>query len=145
MLTWPSPMASSSAAWVLGGVRLISSASSSWVKTGPGRNTISPVRWSYRGAPMTSEGSRSGVNWMRAKSRPSARANDRAISVLPRPGQVLQQHVAAGQDADQHQFERPAVADHRPLDLVQDGGAPLRGLAGACRGLARSQVAPVGR
>ena len=45
-LTWPSPIASSSAAWVFGGVRLISSASSSWVNTGPGRNTMSADRWS---------------------------------------------------------------------------------------------------
>ena len=44
--TWPSPIASSSAAWVFGGVRLISSASSSSVKTGPGRKTISPATWS---------------------------------------------------------------------------------------------------
>ena len=86
MLTWPSPIASSSAAWVFGGVRLISSASSSWVNTGPGRNCISAVRWSYMGAPITSDGSMSGVNWMRAKSSPRTCANDRAISVLPRPG-----------------------------------------------------------
>ena len=45
-LTWPSPMASRRAAWVLGGVRFISSASSRLVKTGPGRKTISPERWS---------------------------------------------------------------------------------------------------
>jgi hypothetical protein len=61
-LTCPSPIASSNAACVFGGVRLISSASSSWVKTGPGRKTIWLVRWSYSGAPITSDGSRSGVN-----------------------------------------------------------------------------------
>ena len=130
MLTWPSPMASSSAAWVFGGVRLISSASSSWVNTGPGRNTISPVRWSYSGAPMTSEGSRSGVNWMRAKSRPSARANDRAISVLPRPGRSSSSTWPPARMPIMHEFERAAVPDDRPLDLVQDGGAPLGGLPG---------------
>ena len=36
--------------------------------------------------PIEYEGSRSGVNWMRANSSPSTRANDRAMSVLPRPG-----------------------------------------------------------
>jgi hypothetical protein len=39
-------IASSSAACVFGGVRLISSASSRLVKTGPGRNVKSWVRWS---------------------------------------------------------------------------------------------------
>ena len=33
-----------------------------------------------------SAGIRSGVNWTRLKSRPSALANDRAIRVLPNPG-----------------------------------------------------------
>src|SRR5947209_583020 len=36
--------------------------------------------------PSRSAGSRSGVNCTRVKSSPSAAANDRAISVLPRPG-----------------------------------------------------------
>ena len=45
-LTCFSCMASSSAAWVFGGVRLISSASSRLVKTGPGRNWKSAVDWS---------------------------------------------------------------------------------------------------
>src|SRR5262249_5284240 len=43
-LTWRSCIASSSAACVLGGVRLISSASRRLVNTGPGRNASSPAR-----------------------------------------------------------------------------------------------------
>lgn len=85
-VTCDSAIASSSAAWVFGGVRLISSASSRCVKTGPGWNTISPERWSYSGVPVTSEGNRSGVNWIRRKSRPRVVAKDRARSVLPSPG-----------------------------------------------------------
>ena len=42
--TWRSAIASSSAAWVLGGVRLISSASNRFVNTGPRRNSNSPER-----------------------------------------------------------------------------------------------------
>ena len=42
--TWRSSIASSSAAWVLGGVRLISSASSRFVKTGPSRKANSRAR-----------------------------------------------------------------------------------------------------
>ena len=41
---------SSKAAWVLGGVRLISSASNSPVKIGPARNTNSPAFWSNTNA-----------------------------------------------------------------------------------------------
>ena len=41
MVTWRSSMASSSAAWVLGVARLISSASRTCAKTGPGRNSNS--------------------------------------------------------------------------------------------------------
>ena len=36
LVTCPSSMASNRALWVLGVARLISSASSTWVKTGPG-------------------------------------------------------------------------------------------------------------
>ena len=79
-------IASSRAACVLGGVRLISSASSRFVNTGPGRNVKSWVRWSYRNEPVTSAGSRSGVNWRRRNPIPSACANERAVNVLPRPG-----------------------------------------------------------
>ena len=86
MLTWPSAIASSSAAWVLGGVRLISSASSRFVKIGPERNSNRPDCMSYTVEPSRSAGSRSGVNCTRLKSRPNAAANDRAISVFPRPG-----------------------------------------------------------
>ncbi len=44
-VTCRSCIASSSADWVLGGVRLISSASSSPVNSGPLRNSNSEVRW----------------------------------------------------------------------------------------------------
>jgi hypothetical protein len=70
-VTWRSCIASSSAAWVLGGVRLISSASSRLVNTGPGRNSKLPLRWSKIDEPVTSEGIRSGVNWIRANPKNS--------------------------------------------------------------------------
>ena len=85
-VTWCSCIDSSSAAWVFGGVRLISSASSRPVKIGPGRKTNSASFWSYTKAPVTSDGNRSGVNCTRRNSSPSACANDRAASVFARPG-----------------------------------------------------------
>src|SRR6056297_388530 len=83
---WCSCIASSSAAWVRGGVRLISSARSNPANSGPFRKANSLLRWSYTNEPVRSAGSRSGVNWAREKSRPSVCANERAASVLPRPG-----------------------------------------------------------
>ncbi len=82
-------MASSIADWVLGVARLISSASTIWEKTGPGWNskTRRPSGSSMTMfVPMMSAGIRSGVNWMRLKSRSIASASVRTSSVLPRPG-----------------------------------------------------------
>ena len=56
------------------------------MKIGPGRNENSPWRWSKIDDPVTSDGIRSGVNWMRAKPSDVAWANERAISVFARPG-----------------------------------------------------------
>src|SRR5215470_5823274 len=79
-------IACSSAAWVLGGVRLISSASRSWVKIGPLVRT-KPLVWKLnRLVPSTSPGIRSGVNWMRPNCRRRPAPNARVISVLAVPG-----------------------------------------------------------
>ena len=86
IVTWRSCIASSSAACVFGGARLISSARRRFVKIGPGRNSKSTSRWFQIEEPVTSEGIRSGVNWMRVKRMLSTCANDRAARVLARPG-----------------------------------------------------------
>jgi hypothetical protein len=65
-------MTSSSAACVFAGARLISSASSTLVKTGPRRMRSAAIVPLPAGAgsstawPVMSDGSMSGVNWMRA-------------------------------------------------------------------------------
>ena len=67
-MTSRSCIACSSAAWVLGGVRLISSASRMLVKIGPStkRKSRRPCSSSSKTfVPVMSEGIRSGVNWMR--------------------------------------------------------------------------------
>jgi hypothetical protein len=86
METWCSSIASSSDAWVLGGVRLISSASSMLVNTGPSRKVNSDVALSNTSEPVTSPGMRSGVNWTRLVSTASAAATDRTSRVLATPG-----------------------------------------------------------
>ena len=45
MVTWRSSIASSSADCVRGLARLISSASTNWASSGPGRNSKAPVAW----------------------------------------------------------------------------------------------------
>jgi hypothetical protein len=83
-------LASSIAAWVLGGVRLISSASTTLPKSGPSTNVH--LRWpvvmssSMMSVPVMSDGIRSGVNWMRLKVSPSVCAIVRTISVFAVPG-----------------------------------------------------------
>src|SRR6188508_2562536 len=79
-------MASSSAACVFGEARLISSTSSRFANTGPGRNSNSFVLWLKTFTPVTSEGSRSGVNWRREKEQSIERASAFASIVFPTPG-----------------------------------------------------------
>src|SRR5438045_8963942 len=79
-------MASSRLDWVLGVVRLISSASTMLVKSGPGLKTNSLLAGSQMLTPMTSEGSMSEVNWMRWKPTPMERASAAARSEERRVG-----------------------------------------------------------
>ena len=72
--------------WVRGMARLISSTSTTLAMTGPGLSSNSPVFWLNTCRPTTSEGSRSGVHWMRAKLPSRERAVARASRVLPTPG-----------------------------------------------------------
>ncbi len=85
-VTWLSCMHSSSAACVFGDARFTSSTSSRFANTGPGRNSNSFVRWSKTLTPVTSDGSRSGVNWSREKRQSSERASAFASIVFPTPG-----------------------------------------------------------
>src|SRR5262245_7662178 len=83
-------MASRWAAWVLGGVRLISSASTMLSNTGPGRKVnlrlpVSGSSWRMS-VPVMSAGIRSGVNWMRLKERARIFETVLTRSVLARPG-----------------------------------------------------------
>ena len=78
------------AAWVFGGVRLISSARSMLAKIGPGRNLYSRAplsRFSWiTSVPVTSLGMRSGVNWIRLKLKWVASASELTSNVLASPG-----------------------------------------------------------
>src|SRR5918994_1049979 len=86
IVTWRSCMHSSSADCVLGDARLISSTSSTFAKTGPGRNSNSFDAWLKTFTPVTSDGKRSGVNCMREKSTSTERESALASVVFPTPG-----------------------------------------------------------
>src|ERR687888_763976 len=86
IVTWFSCMHSSSAACVFGEARLISSTRSRFANTGPGLNPNSFERWLKTFTPVTSEGSRSGVNWSRENAASSERASAFASIVFPTPG-----------------------------------------------------------
>src|SRR5919202_2303360 len=79
-------MHSSSADCVFGDARLISSTSTRFANTGPGRNSNSFARWLNTFTPVTSVGRRSGVNWIREKAQSSERARAFVNIVFPTPG-----------------------------------------------------------
>src|SRR3954447_13369626 len=79
-------MHSSSAACVFGDARFTSSTSRRFANTGPGLNSNSLARWSNTLTPVTSDGSRSGVNWRRENEQSSDRASAFASIVFPTPG-----------------------------------------------------------
>ena len=73
--------------------------------------------------PVMSDGIRSGVNWMRLKTRPSVCAMVRTISVLAVPGKPGDQAVAADKQRDQNLIEHFFLADDHLADLRQDAVA----------------------
>jgi len=63
------------------------------------------------------------VNWARANGRPSAWAKLRAGGQrLTEAGIVLDEHVAAGEDAGEHLRQRGACADDGASHLVEHLG-----------------------
>ena len=79
-----------------------------------------------------SAGTRSGVNWMRWNSTPSALGEGLDRQRLGQAGHALDQEVAAGQEGDDHPLEQAVLADDDPLDLVED--LLERGLAASSAG-----------
>ena len=111
-------MHSSSADWVFGEARLISSPSTTLANTAPGRNSKSPRSWLNTFTPVMSVGSMSGVNWMRRNEQSIDRAIALASIVLPTPGHVLDQQMAFGDKRDQRQSDLVVLAADDPLDVV---------------------------
>ncbi len=96
-MTVCSCMTSSRADCVFGEARLISSPRTMLAKTGPGRKLKVEVAWSKTDTPVTSEGSRSGVNWMRFQVERDRRRDGPGQRRLAHARHVLDQQVALGQ------------------------------------------------
>src|SRR5829696_1464144 len=117
-------MHSSSAACVLGEARLISSTRSRFAKTGPGRKSNSFVRWSKTLTPVTSDGSKSGVNWMRENEQSSERLGEHR---LPDAWKVLDDQVSL---ADEREDREPQGVLRGVDHLTDVAGDALEDLAG---------------
>ena len=114
-------MASSIAACVFGGARLISSASTMLAKTGPWTNWNSrrPSAPSCRmSVPVMSIGIRSGVNWMRLNLSDIVSASLLTKQRLGQSRHAHQQGVPAGEQADRQPLDDVALADDDAAQLL---------------------------
>ena len=87
------------------------------------------------------------MNWMRANEQSSDLASARASIVLPVPGQVLQQQVAARDQAGQAEPDDVVLAEDGRLDVVHDalervGVPPARRRTSVARSLSSANVGP---
>src|SRR5215211_4102497 len=139
---WFSCMHSSSAACVLGEARLISSTSSRFAKTGPGRNSNSFVRWSKTLTPVTSEGSRSGVNWRRENEQSIERARALARTVFPTPGKssMIRCPSATRHSTASSSTSRGTCSTAARLSTVRSMTAAAASASAGRRSVARSSI-----
>ncbi len=71
--------------------------------------------------PTTSAGSRSGVNWMRWNFAETVSHSVRDGQRLGEAGHAFEQHVAAGQQADQQPLDHVLLADDDAADFGENG------------------------
>ncbi len=70
--------------------------------------------------PVISLGIRSGVNWIRLNSSVSDCASECTIRVLARPGDALEDAMAAGEDGHQELLDDLVLPDDLSGDLLPD-------------------------
>src|SRR5215218_9918866 len=139
---WFSCMHSSSAACVFGEARLISSTSSRLAKTGPGRNSNSFERWSKTLTPVTSDGSRSGVNWSRENEQSIERASALARTVFPTPGKssMIRWPSATRQSTLSSSVSRGTCSTRPRLSTTRSIVAAAASASAGRRSIARSSI-----
>src|SRR5919198_3030622 len=134
-------MHSSRAACVFGEARLISSTRSRFAKTGPGRNSNSFDRWLNTFTPVTSDGSRSGVNCRRENEQSTERASAFARVVFPTPGRssMIRWPSASRQRTVSSSVSRGACTTEARLSTTRFVAVAASTRAGALAGLAIHQ------
>src|SRR5215210_1346542 len=143
IVTWFSCIDSSSAACVLGDAWLISSTSRRFVKTGPGRNSNSFDRWSNTLTPVTSDGSRSGVNWSRENEQSIDRESALARTVFPTPGKssMMRWPSATMQITASSRMSRGTWSTRARLSTTRSTIAAVASASAGRRSVARSSIA----
>ena len=127
IVTCRSCIASSSAACVFGGARLISSPSRRLAKTGPGRNSKSAVALVEDRRAGHVRRHQVGRELDAREARGDGHRRERPRDErLRQAGEVLDQHVTVGEQAEQHQLERVTLADDR-ASRPRRGCAPRGG------------------
>ena len=89
-------------------------------KIAPGRNSKSRCSWLKTLTPVTSVGSRSGVNCSRRNEQSIERAHRLGQHGLADAGHVLDQEVSFGDQGDQGQPDLTVLAPHDLLDVGLD-------------------------
>ena len=127
-------MASSSAAWVLGGVRLISSASSTLVKTGPGRKASSPARSVMRAGEVGRQQVGGELDAAELDAE-GPRQRRRPAASWPRPARPRAARGRPRSTASRSTSTRRLLPDHDLAHLGQDPLPERQQVATARRGL----------
>ena len=139
-------IACNSAAWVFGGVRLISSASTMLAKTGPRmkRKLRLPLAgsWSMISVPVMSLGIRSGVNWIRRELQVQGLGQRRDGQRLRQARHADRQAMSPREDADEHLLDHLVLADDDLVNLVDQR---LAGLGNPADGFFRTHGGGGGR
>ena len=103
----------------------------------PGPEGEAALRPSSRLTPVMSDGIRSGVNWMRRNSRPSARLSARTSSVLAVPGTPSSSTCPRARSAEQRFAKRGVLPQHHACEssaehpVGRDVGAASRASSSA--------------
>ena len=91
-----------------------------FAKTGPRLNSKRRLAWSNTDTPVTSLGSRSGVNWMRLTVQSTDRASALASMVLPTPGTSSMSRCPSASSTVRRCRDRLALAGDDGLDVLHD-------------------------
>ena len=119
-MTWPSAMDSSRADWVLGEARLISSARTMLLNTGPGRNSKALRLPVPDGDAHDVGGQEVGGELDAAERAVDRRGEGLGQAGLADAGHVLDEEVPLGDQAEQRELDDLGLALDHLLDVADD-------------------------